>query len=301
MLTAGGGAVASAVMTAPYRCVRAAYEDRPRRRARRGPSRGLRQNSAVDERTWHERTETPLMVAGFAYLVAYSWRVIADLQGPARVVATSVVLFTWGLFILDYLVRLALAKNRRKWFRTHLPALAFALIPVLRLVRLLQVLTRVPGMKPTAGGFLRTQIMVYGAGVSAILIYIASLAVLEAERHAPDANITSFGIAVYWSVVTVTTTGYGDYVPVTTAGRWVAVGLMLGGVALAGVITATLASWVLERAQRGNDEAEPATRAQVRLVMAKLDALAARGGGPAGPAGGMDAAPPDDGPHDAPS
>jgi voltage-gated potassium channel len=218
------------------------------------------------------------MVCGFAYLVAYSWRVIADLQGPGRVVATAVVLVTWAMFILDYLIRLALAENKRKWFRTHLAALAFALIPVLRLVRLLQVLTHVPGMKPTAGGRLRTRIMVYGAGVSVILIYIASLAVLEVERYAPDANITTFGIALWWSVVTVTTTGYGDYVPVTLGGRWVAAGLMLGGVALAGVITATLASWVLERASRDNDDSEPATRAQIRLMMAKLDALAARDG-----------------------
>jgi voltage-gated potassium channel len=258
----------------------------------------LRQNSAVDESTWHKRTETPLMVAGFAYLVAYSWRVIADLEGAAWLAATAVVLVTWAIFILDYLIRLLLAKHRARWFRTHMPALAFALVPVLRLVRLLRFLTRVPGMKPTAGGFLRTQIMVYGAGASVILIYIASLAVLEAERPAPGANITTFDIALWWSVVTVTTTGYGDYVPVTTAGRWVASGLMLGGVALAGVITATLASWVLERAQRGVDDAEPATRAQVRLMMAKLDALAARDGG--GTAG-MDADPPDDPPAPGPS
>jgi len=258
----------------------------------------LRQNSAVDESTWHKRTETPLMVAGFAYLVAYSWRVIADLQGPGRLIATAVVAVTWGMFILDYLIRLALAKDRFRWFRTHLLALTFALVPVLRLVRLLQFLTRVPGMKPTAGVVLRTRIMVYGAGASAILIYIASLAVLEAERHASDANITTFGIALWWSVVTVTTTGYGDYVPVTTAGRWVAVGLMLGGVALAGVITATLASWVLERASRDNDDAEPATRGQMRLLMSKMDALAARDGG--GDAG-RDAEPPDDPPAPGPS
>jgi len=145
-----------------------------------------------------------------------------------------------------------------------------------------------PGMKTTAGGVLRTQILVYGAGASLILIYLASLAVLEAERHAPDANITSFGIALWWSCVTVTTTGYGDYVPMTVAGRWVAVGLMLGGVGLAGVITATLASWVLERASREHDDQEPATRAQVRALMEKIDALTAQGaagGGAAGSAG----------------
>lgn len=242
----------------------------------------------MDEHTWHRRTTTPLVVASLAYLVAYSWRVIADLQGPGRIIATTVILVTWAMFIADYLVRLALADDRRRWFRTHLPALAFALIPVLRLVRLLRVLTRVPGMKTTAGGVLRTQILVYGAGVAVILIYIASLAVLEAERYAPGADITTFGIAMWWSCVTVTTTGFGDYTPVTDAGRWVGVGLMFGGVALAGVITATLASWVLERAARDHDDEEPATRAQVRALTEKLDALSARTAGAGGAVGAAD-------------
>ncbi|WP_162564188.1 MULTISPECIES: potassium channel family protein [Microbacterium] len=227
----------------------------------------------MDEHTWHQRTQTPLVIASLAYLVAYSWRVIGDLQGPAWIIATTVVLVTWAMFIADYVVRLSLAPNRRVWFRQHLPALAFALVPVLRLVRLLRFLTHIPGMKRTAGGVLRTQILVYGVGASLILIYIASLAVLEAERHAEGATITTFPIAIWWSCVTVTTTGYGDYTPVTDAGRWVGVGLMFGGVALAGVITATLASWVLERAARDHDDEEPATRAQVRALMERVDEL----------------------------
>lgn len=259
-----------------------------------GPSRGpMRHDSAVDERTWHARTETVLVIAGLAYLVAYSWRVIADLDGTARTIATTVVFVTWAMFIVDYLVRLMLAEDRRTWFRTHLAALTFALIPVLRLVRLLRVITLMPGLRTTAGGVLRTRILVYGAGASAILVYIASLAVLEAERHAPDADITSFAIALWWSCVTVTTTGFGDYVPVTDAGRWVGVGLMLGGVALAGVITATLASWVLERAARDRDDQEPATRAQVRALMARIEELSARPpGGDAGPGGRPSGNPP---------
>jgi voltage-gated potassium channel len=252
----------------------------------------MRHDSAVDEHTWHRRTETPLVVAGLLYLVAYSWRVIADAHGPGRTIATIVIGVTWAMFIADYLVRLFLAENKWLWFRTHLAALAFALIPVLRLVRLLRVLTRIPGMKTSAGGRLRTQILVYGVGASLILIYLASLAVLEAERHAADANITTFAIALWWSSVTVTTTGYGDYTPVTDAGRWVGVGLMFGGVALAGVITATLASWVLERAARDHDDEEPATRAQFRALMEKVDALSAaatgegRATGSAGAGGG---------------
>ena len=145
------------------------------------------------------------MVASLLYLVAYSWRVIADLTGPVRMVATVVIFVTWAMFIVDYLVRLMLARQKWQWFRSHLSALAFALVPVLRLVRLLRVLTRVPGLRPSAGRVLRTQILVYGAGAAAILIYISSLAVLEVERHAPGATITTFGIALWWACVTVTT------------------------------------------------------------------------------------------------
>lgn len=244
----------------------------------------------MDEASWKKRTEIPLMIASFAYLAAYSWRVIADLSGPGRAVATTVVVITWAMFIVDYLVRLFMADRKMVWFRTHLADLAFALIPVLRLVRLLRVLTLLPGIRSTAGDRLRVRIMVYATGASVILIYVSSLAVLELERHAPGATITTFGIAIWWACVTVTTTGYGDYVPVTDGGRLVASALMFGGVALSGIITASLASWVLERAARNQDAHEPATRAQMRTLIDKVDALAAasagHGASPSGVTGG---------------
>lgn len=213
------------------------------------------------------------MLASFLYLVAYSWRVIGDAEGRAHAVLTIVILATWALFIVDYLVRLSLAKNRAKWFRTHLGTLAIAVVPVFRLVLLLRAMTRMPGLRPTAGTKLRNQMMVYSAGAGILLIYLASLAVLEAERRSPDANIHTFWEAVWWSCVTITTTGYGDYFPVTAEGRLVSVALMFGGVALAGIITALLASWVVERAAKGHDDAEPATRGQVRQLIEKVDAL----------------------------
>lgn len=238
----------------------------------------MRDNAPVDEITWKRRTAVPLMIASLAYLVAYSWRVIADLTGPARGVASLIVVVTWAMFIIDYVVRLLMAPRRAAWFRSNLSALAFALVPVLRLVRLLRFATRIPGLHSTRGDRLRTDIMVYGAGAAVILMYVSSLAVLEFERHAPDATITTFGDAFWWACVTVTTTGFGDYTPVTAGGRVVGVGLMFGGVALAGIITATLASLVVELASRGHDDREPATRAQMRELMARLDVLTAAAG-----------------------
>jgi voltage-gated potassium channel len=256
----------------------------PARLGDRSPT--VREDARVNEASWQKRTEIPLMVASLAYLAAYSWRVIADLTGPTRAIATTIVLVTWGMFVVDYLVRLMMADQKTVWFRTHLSDLAFALIPVLRLVKLLRFLTLLPGIRSTAGDRLRVRIMVYGIGAALILVYIASLAVLEAERHAPDADITTFGIAIWWACVTVTTTGYGDFVPVTDAGRAVAAALMFGGVALAGIITASLASWVLERAAPDRDDHEPATRAQMRMLLDKIGELEATMAGGAGQAAG---------------
>jgi Ion channel len=59
--------------------------------------------------------------------------------------------------------------------------------------------------------------------------FCAALAVLDAERRSPEANITNFDDAIWWSITTMTSVGHGDRLPVTDHRRLVAAGLMLGG------------------------------------------------------------------------
>jgi len=120
--------------------------------------------------------------------------------------------------------------------------------------------------------------LIYGAGAALLLIWMASLTVLNAERHAPGATITTFGNAVWWAFCTVTTVGYGDYTPVTIPGRVIAVFLMVGGVVLVGLIVASFLSWVVERAARGHEDQLPATRADVHEVMREIEAERTSGG-----------------------
>src|SRR5580765_2651092 len=82
------------------------------------------------------------------------------------------------------------------------------------------------------------------------IIFVGAFGVFLAERGHPGANITQYGDAVWWAVVTVATVGYGDYYPVTAVGRIIAIGLMAGGVAIVGTVTATVSSWVIEKAAR---------------------------------------------------
>ena len=87
-------------------------------------------------------------------------------------------------------------------------------------------------------------LLVYGIG----LVIIAATIVASIEGG-ENASIQSFPDALWWAVVTITTVGYGDMVPITIAGRAVAFILMLGGIAFFSGVTANLASFLV----RGED------------------------------------------------
>lgn len=102
---------------------------------------------------------------------------------------------------------------------------------------------------------------------------MAALAILDAERGAEGSNIGSFRDALWWAFATVTTVGYGDRFPVTVGGRGVAVGLMLAGIALIGVVTATFASWLIERVAEVEEEGQQATRRDVAVLSRQIEEL----------------------------
>jgi voltage-gated potassium channel len=230
----------------------------------------------ITEERWRAVTRWPLVVASIVFIIVYSWQVIADLQGAAFVVSRSIMVATWIVFAADYLVRLWLATERSRWFVRHLFELTVVILPALRPLRLMRALTLAGEGRQTRGRQIRSRLAVYGAGTVVILIWIGSLAVLEAERRAPNANIVNFGDAVWWAFVTMGTVGYGDYYPVTTVGRVTAVLLMCTAIAIVGVVTATLSSWVVEYAARDHDDDEPATRGQARALARQIEELGER-------------------------
>ncbi len=97
------------------------------------------------------------------------------------------------------------------------------------------------------------------------LVVLGSAAILVAE-DGPGATILDAGQALWWAVVTLTTVGYGDVVPTTTAGRLVAVVLMIGGVGLFGALSGIVASWIV--APRRSLEAR-----EVALLRAEIASL----------------------------
>ena len=98
---------------------------------------------------------------------------------------------------------------------------------------------------------------------------------LDNERGAKGANITNQPDALWWAATTVTTAGYGDRYPATGTGRLMGAALMLCGIALLGVVTATLASWLVQQVAEVEEASQAATRRDVEALTAQVAALRA--------------------------
>jgi voltage-gated potassium channel len=235
-------------------------------------------------RRWENAATWPLVGAALVFLVAYAWPILdPDLDPRLRALCATTVAVVWVMFITDYLVRLVLADQKVSFVTHHLLDLASVVLPVLRPLQLLRLIRAVTILERTLGDRIQNKVAVYTAAVMTILITVASLAVLESERGRPGASIQNYGEALWWAFVTVTTVGYGDLTPVTPTGRFVAVALMLGGVALLGVVTGTLASYLVNRFDEIDEASQAATRrdiealtVEVRQLRAELAHLARR-------------------------
>ena len=231
-------------------------------------------NFQTNLQRWERHSEWPLAAAALIFLVLFSVEVLARPQGREAHVLWLVDWIIWGVFILDYVVRLCLASNRWRWFFHHLLDFAIVALPLVRPFRLLRLLILIELLQRAVGDAFRGRIVVYTVSGVVLLIYTSSLAVFDKERYLPRATINSFGKAIWWSITTVTTVGYGDVYPVTNTGRVIAVLLMIGGISLVGVVTAALASWIIQRVAEEETLNQAATVAHIEELRSEILDLA---------------------------
>jgi len=182
------------------------------------------------------------------------------------------------IFLGDFLYRFFTAESKSGYFfRTFgwadlLSSLPFPQFKILRMFRLWRVirLTRSYGISNLVHDFLADRA---GNALLTVVFLVfcvlefGSLAVLSAEHSSPNANITNAADALWWDFVTITTVGYGDRYPVTNAGRFVGVLVMIAGVGLFGTLSGFLANAFLSPPKKreapaaaASDPADPKSR-----------------------------------------
>jgi voltage-gated potassium channel len=236
---------------------------------------------------WERRLDWPLTGLAVLFLAVYAWSVLdTAISDRARWWLEATLWSIWAVFVLDYLVRLGLARRRWRFVWRHLIDLAVIVLPMFRQLRVLRVITVLSVLNRLVRNDFRGRVGIYVVGATGLVSFVASLAVLDAERRSPDASITTFPDALWWTMTTISTVGYGDRFPVTWQGRLVAISLMVAGIALLGVVTATIATWFVERIRNVEESvddveqavqdaagAERATQAQLAEVLAELRRL----------------------------
>jgi voltage-gated potassium channel len=199
--------------------------------------------------------DLPLMILALLWLPVLVVPIVAHL--PAGVASTFDVIdyLVWAAFVIEYLVKLYLAPSRREFIARHLVDLAVVALPLLRplrALRLLRLLNLARVGVVLANALKRARDILTHRGLHFVLLAVLGIVIVCAalelafEQHAHDSTIHNLGDALWWASVTVTTVGYGDKYPASAGGRGVAVVLMLVGIGLVGVLTATVASYFVE-------------------------------------------------------
>jgi len=212
---------------------------------------------------WNRRILPALLIAALAPLITdYA---VEDL--PLGVVL-AVDLAAWLVFLVDLLIRRRLMPGflRTPWglfilgivvitFPAYLLFGSYGRLVVLArmslVVRLVVLAAHMPALRRLLARL--NKLVLFTAGVMVLCSWIAY------RSDGPGDNFDNFGDALWWGIVTMTTTGYGDIVPNTTEGRLAGSVLMLAGLILLGTLAASVASYFTAGDQALNAPANPTT------------------------------------------
>ena len=197
---------------------------------------------------WKRASSIPLASLALLYLVGYSLEVTnaGDVIGK---VAAAISTLIWFTFAIDLMVRLVTASSVGSFFKLNWLEILTLTLPFIRVLRVFRSIIALRGLK----GFTRDRLHATGIYITFLLPFVwysGAVAVLDAESSNPDASISNLKEALWWSLTTITTVGYGDKYPTTLEGQLVAAALMLTGIALFSAAAGMFASWIT----RGNSD-----------------------------------------------
>ena len=211
-----------------------------------------------------QRFEIPVMIAALGVLPV----VVAEQVAVGGWATLLEVLnwLIWAAFAAEFAVVISLTDDRpayarRAWLDLLVIVVSFPLLGELfaltrlvrlsRLVRVLRLLRLAVLAAVFARGLVRLRRLLRKRGLGYVTMVFVFIAVMTGGLFALFEG-HSLIEGLWWTVVTLTTVGYGDFSPVTTGGRATAVVLMLTGIGVASFITANIAAFFVESDQESD-------------------------------------------------
>ncbi len=186
-------------------------------------------------------------------------------------------------FFLDFCVRFHAAEDRKRFMRwgwidllASIPAAGFQAAKVVRAFQILRILRAIKSMQMIWRMLFRNRaegIVASAATATLLLVAFGAITMLLVEAPNPDSSINNAEEALWWAFVTVTTVGYGDFYPVTTLGRVVAVMLMVSGVGLFGSFAAYVGSLFVQDQNQEDEQQQEATQALIQRLVEQVERL----------------------------
>lgn len=216
--------------------------------------------------------QDPRYDKGMTYLaIVYVFLIIIELMDASIASSSGYNILDWILwfiFVCDYFANLYYSEDRVEYIQSHVLEL-IAIIPfdsvfsflrlgrlarLFRLVRVTRIFALSSRFWDTINRLLHTNSLskVLMLNISAVLVASLMLSVIERK---------SFFDALWWSIVTMTTVGYGDIVPQDTISKIIAILLMLVGICTFGMVTSTITRFFTETERES----------KLDILLAKID------------------------------
>lgn len=207
----------------------------------------------------------------FISLISFTLETVPDISSKYGNLFNLVELVTVLLFTIEYALRLLVADSRLKFVFSFFGLIDFfALLPfylstgvdlrsirIMRLLRLFRIFKVLRYSKAIirfqkAFASIKEELVLF-LFTASLLVFVASIGIYYCESKAQPEHFKSFFHSLWWSIVTLTTVGYGDVYPVTTLGKVFAALVMFVGIGVVAVPSGLIAS-ALTKIAKDSDE-----------------------------------------------
>jgi len=206
-------------------------------------------------RTVESILESPMIFLGFIWLIL----LIVELVWGRNRTLEHISLGIWGIFILDFLIKVFLAPEKRYFLKKNWLTTISLFIPALRVFRVLRFVRLLRGLRGirivrivsslnrslrSLGKTMKRRAFGYVMIATLIVTFAGAAGMYAFENSTP--GFTSYGLALWWTAMRVITAG-NEFNPMTTEGRGLGFLIAVFGFSIFGYFTATFATYFIGR------------------------------------------------------